>query len=107
MFKNLKPALEETCTALIYKNHEIIIAENPEAIRVTLPLRQKRVERVQEYLKSSVSNMYFSTNEGKLILPRAAYKLKHFYDKWKEVGPPGTVCKNTSRGSSDISIFEV
>lgn len=106
-FENLRPALEETRPALIYNYDETNITDDPGAIKVLVRRGHKRVERVQEHSKSSISIMFCGTAEGQLIPPMVVYKSKHLYDNWTLGGPPGTIYRNSSSGWFDMNLFEL
>lgn len=106
-FENLRPALEEARPALIYNYDETNITDDPGAIKVLVRRGHKRVERVQEHSKSSISIMFCGTAEGHMIPPMVVYKSKHLYDNWTQGGPPETIYRNSSSGWFDMNLFEV
>lgn len=106
-FENLRPALEETRPALIYNYDETNITDDPGAVKVLVRRGHKRVERIQEHSKSSISIMFCGTAEGQLIPPMVVYKSKHLYDHWTQGGPPGTIYRNSSSGWFDMNLFEI
>ncbi|XP_045761191.1 uncharacterized protein LOC123876139 [Maniola jurtina] len=106
-FENVRPALEETRPGLIYNYDETNVTDDPGAIKVLVPRGHRRVERVQEHSKSSVSIMFCGTADGKMIPPMVVYKSKHLYENWTMGGPLGTIYRNSHSGWFDMNLFEV
>ncbi|KAB0801489.1 hypothetical protein PPYR_05843 [Photinus pyralis] len=106
-FENLRPTLEQTRPDLIYNYDETNITDDPGAQKVLVPRGRKRVERVKEHSKSSISIMFCGTAGGEMIPPMVVYKAKNLYDNWIQGGPSGTVYSYSSSGWFDMLQFEI
>lgn len=105
-FENLRPVLETTRPEMIYNYDETNVTDDPGVKKVIVPRGRKRVERIQEHSKSSVSLMFCGTASGEILPPMVVYKSKNLYENWTKGGPPGTVYRNSSSGWFDTNLFE-
>lgn len=76
-FNNIKSALENALPDHIYNYDESNITDDPGAKKVLVPRGTKRVERVQEHSRTSVSLMICGTAKGDLLRPMMIYKAQH------------------------------
>ena len=71
-----------------------------------VPRGMRRIEKVAEHSKMSVSMMFCGTAAGKLLPPMVVYKSTHLYENWTIGGPKGTVYSSTQSGWFDSITFE-
>lgn len=105
-FDNIKDNLEHALPEHVYNYDETNITDDPGAKKVLVPRGTKRVERVQEHSRTSISIMICGTAKGILLPPMVVYKAQHLYENWTTGGPAGTVYEVTPSGWFDMTTFE-
>ncbi|XP_050302047.1 uncharacterized protein LOC126740161 [Anthonomus grandis grandis] len=105
-FENIKDVLMDADPRLVFNYDETNVQDDPGAKKVVVPRGTKRVERVQQHWKASVSIMVCGNAAGELLPPIVVYKAGNLYANWTQGGPPGTVYANTSSGWFDMIQFE-
>lgn len=80
----------------VFNYNETNVQDGPGARKVVVPRGTKRVERVQQHSKVSVSIMVCGNAAGELLPPMVVYKAGNLYDNWTRGGPPGTIYSNTA-----------
>ncbi|XP_018570038.1 jerky protein homolog-like [Anoplophora glabripennis] len=73
---------------------------------MVVPRNTKRVERVQNHSRISISIMVCGNVKGDL-LPPMVYKSSNLYENWPEGGPPGTKYASSLSGWFDMNLFEM
>lgn len=105
-FDNVKDTLQDVDPCLVFNYDETNVQDDPGAKKVIVPRGTKRVERVQQHSKASVSIMVCGNAAGDLLPPMVVYKAGNLYEGWTKGGPPGTVYSNTPSGWFDMDQFE-
>lgn len=106
-FENITPALLESTGDHLYNYDETNVTDYPGARKVIVPRNSKRVERVQNHSRTSISIMVCGSASGVLLPPMVVYKSINVYENWCNGGPPGTVYKNSKSGWFDANLFEI
>lgn len=105
-FNNIKDQLQNALPQNVYNYDETNITDDPGAKKVLVPRGTKRVERVQEHSRTSISVMVCGSATGDLLPPMVVYKAQHLYENWTIGGPKGTVYDSTLSGWFDMVTFE-
>lgn len=105
-FTNIKAHLENAAPSNIFNFDETNLTDDPGAKKVLVPRGMKRVERVQEHSRTSVSIMFCGAASGQLLPPMVVYKSGHLYENWTKGGPDGTVYGTSKSGWFDMVLFE-
>ena len=105
-FTNIEPHLVNAPRRNIYNYDKTNITDDPGSKRVLVPRGMKRVERIKEHSRSSISIMICGTADGELLPPMVVYKSKNLYNHWTQGGPPGTVYNHSKSGWFDMNLFE-
>lgn len=105
-FANIESSLKDIDPHLVFNYDETNIQDDPGAKKVIVPRGTKRVERVQQHSKASVSVMVCGDAAGNLLPPMVVYKSVNLYDNWMKGGPPGTIYANSPSGWFDMNLFE-
>lgn len=105
-FTNIEPHLVNAPCRNIYNYDETNITDDPGSKRVLVPRGMKRVERIKEHSRTSVSMMMCGTADGKLLPPMVVYKSQNLYNNWTQGGPAGTVYSHSKSGWFDMNLFE-
>lgn len=105
-FDNIKDVLQDIDPSLVFNYDETNVQDDPGAKKVIVPRGTKRVERVQQHSKASISIMVCGNAAGDLLPPMVVYKAGNLYEGWTKGGPPGTVYSNTPSGWFDMDQFE-
>lgn len=105
-FDNIKDVLADADPRVVFNYDETNVQDDPGARKVVVPRGTKRVERVQQHSKASVSIMVCGNAAGELLPPMVVYKAGNLYDNWTRGGPPGTIYSNTASGWFDMIQFE-
>ncbi|KAJ8942263.1 hypothetical protein NQ318_008007 [Aromia moschata] len=71
------------------------------------PRDTKRVERVQEHSRASISIMVCGNANGDLLPPMVVYKALNIYENWTQSGPVGTKYASSASVWFDMNIFEM
>lgn len=97
-FNNIETTIYEVEATNFYNYDETNITDNPGARKVIVPRNTKRVERVQEHSRTSISIMVCGNANGDLLPPMVVYKALNLYENWMEGGPPGSKYANSPSG---------
>ncbi|KAJ8027217.1 Jerky protein-like-like [Holothuria leucospilota] len=104
-FKQLEPVLTDIELSHVYNYDETNVTDEPGAKKVVVPRGMKRVERVQEHSKMTVSLMVCGSAAGEMLLPFIVYKAQNLYENWTTYGPPGAKYDATPGGWFDTRTF--
>lgn len=105
-FENIRDILEYASPENVYNYDETNITDDPGSKKVLVPRGTKRVERVQEHSRTSISIMVCGSANGDLLPPMVVYKAQHLYENWSKGGPAGTIYQVTPSGWFDMNTFE-
>lgn len=105
-FENLKKIIEMVPASHIINYDETNLTDDPGRSKVLSRRGSKRIERITDSSKSSVSIMMAITASGAVLPPYVVYKSVHLYPTWVEGGPIGTVYNRTKSGWFDSATFE-
>lgn len=105
-FNNAELALQEVKSTNLYNYDETNVTDDPGSRKVVVPRNTKRVERVQEHSRASISLMVCGNANGDLLPPMVVYKAQNLYDNWTEGGPAGTKYASSPSGWFDMNLFE-
>lgn len=106
-FTNINEALNDADDFNIYNYDETNVTDDPGAKKVVVPRNTKRVERVQNHSRTSISIMVCGNAKGDLLPPMVVYKSGNLYENWTEGGPPGTKYASSPSGWFDMNLFEM
>lgn len=106
-FANINEALNDVEDFNIYNYDETNVTDDPGAKKVVVPRNTKRVERVQNHSRTSISIMVCGNAKGDLLPPMVVYKSGNLYENWTEGGPPGTKYASSPSGWFDMNLFEM
>lgn len=104
-FKQLEPVLTDIEPSHVYNYDETNVTDEPGAKKVVVPRGMKRVERVQEHSKMTVSLMVCGSAAGKILPLFIVYKAQNLYENWTTYGPPGAKYDVTPSGWFDTRTF--
>ncbi|KAJ8954513.1 hypothetical protein NQ318_000744 [Aromia moschata] len=83
------------------------IAAVAQTKKVIVPRNTKRVERVQEHSRASISIMVCGNANGDLLPPMVVYKALNINENWTQGGPVGTKYASSASGwLFDMNLFE-
>lgn len=105
-FKNIEPHLKNVLPSNIFNYDETNVTDDPGAKKVLVPRGRKRVERIKEHSRTSISLMICGNAEGQLLPPMVVYKSENLYENWCEGGPTGTIYGCSKSGWFDMVQFE-
>ncbi|KAJ8968448.1 hypothetical protein NQ314_002294 [Rhamnusium bicolor] len=105
-FNNIREVLSDVEDVNLYNYDETNIHDDPGVKKVVVPCRAKRVERVQNHSRTSMSLMVCESANGDLLPPMVVYKAQNLYENWKIGGPAETVYASSSSGWFDMNLFE-
>lgn len=105
-FNNALIALDDVKPENLYNYDETNITDDPGAKKVIVPRNTRRVERVQEHSRASISLMVCGNANGDLLPPMTVYKAQNLYENWTTGGPPGSLYANSPSGWFDMNLFE-
>ena len=88
-FSNLEETIKDLPANCIFNFDETNITDNPGEKKVLVPRGTRRVERVQEHSKMSVSLMCCGSASGAFLPPFVVYKAQNLYENWTKGGPDG------------------
>ncbi|KAJ8961477.1 hypothetical protein NQ318_014725 [Aromia moschata] len=95
----------------LYNYDETNVTDDPGAIKVIVPRNTKRVERVQEHSRASISIMVCGNPNGDLLPPMVVYKALNIYENWTQGGPVGTKYASSATNAThlmqplDVAVF--
>ncbi|XP_049764352.1 uncharacterized protein LOC126092673 [Schistocerca cancellata] len=97
-FSELQKSLDGIPSEAIINYDETNITDDPGVKRIIGQRGSKRVYRIMDSSKSSISVMLCGTASGELLPPYAVYGTLHVYDTWRQGGPKGALygCSKTS-----------
>lgn len=105
-FNNAELALKDVKSKNLYNYDETNVTDDPGAKKVIVPRNTKRVERVQEHSRATISIMVCGNAHGDLLPPMVVYKALNLYDNWTQGGPAGTRYASSASGWFDMNLFE-
>lgn len=105
-FENLRGIIENVPACNIVNYDESNLTDDPGRSKVLCRRGSKRVERIMDSSKSSISIMMAISASGALLPPYVVYKSVHLYPTWVEGGPIGTVYNRTKSGWFDGPTFD-
>ncbi|KAJ8939281.1 hypothetical protein NQ318_014929 [Aromia moschata] len=105
-FNNAEVALQDVKSINLYNYDETNVTDDPGAKKVIVPRNTKRVERVQEHSRASISIMVCGNANGDLLPPMVVYKALNIYENWTQGGPVGTKYASSASGWFDMNLFE-
>lgn len=105
-FENLIKVIEMVPASHIINYDETNLTDDPGRSKVLSRRGLKRIERITDSSKSSVSIMMAITASGAILPPYVVYKSVHLYPTWVEGGPIGTVYNRTKSGWFDSATFD-
>ncbi|KAJ8956463.1 hypothetical protein NQ318_010777 [Aromia moschata] len=88
-FNNAEVALQDVKSINLYNYDETNVTDDPGAKKVIVPRNTKRVERVQEHSRASISIMVCGNANGDLLPPMVVYKALNINENWTQGGPVG------------------
>ncbi|KAJ8935120.1 hypothetical protein NQ318_009141 [Aromia moschata] len=100
-FNNAEVALEDVKRINLYNYDETNVTDDDR------PRNTKRVERVQEHSRASISIMVCGNANGDLLPPMVVYKALNIYENWTQSGPVGTKYASRASGWFDMNLFEM
>lgn len=106
-FNNIELAIREVKCANLYNYDETNVTDDPGSRKVVVPRNTKRVERVQEHSRATISLMVCGNANGDLLPPMVVYKALNLYDNWTQGGPRGTKYASSASGWFDMNLFEM
>ncbi|KAJ8954924.1 hypothetical protein NQ314_006998 [Rhamnusium bicolor] len=89
-FNNINNALNDVENFNIYNYDESNVTDDPGAKKFVVPRNTKRVERVQNHSRTSISIMVCGTANGDLLPPMVVYKSSNLYENGTQGGLLGT-----------------
>ncbi|KAI4460651.1 hypothetical protein MML48_5g00008305 [Holotrichia oblita] len=87
---NIDLAIKEVKSTNFYNYDETNVTDDPGSRKVVVPRNTKRVERVQEHSRATISLMVCENASGDLLPPMVVYKALNLYDNWTQRGLQGT-----------------
>ncbi|KAJ8941189.1 hypothetical protein NQ318_008648 [Aromia moschata] len=105
-FNNAEVALQDVKSINLYNYDETNVTDDPGANKVIVPRNTKRVERVQEHSRASISIMVCGNANGDLLPPMVVYKALNIYENWTQGGPVGTKYASSASGWFDMNLLE-
>lgn len=105
-FENIEPYLKDTSPCNVYNYDETNITDDPGSKKVLVPRGRKRVERIQEHSRTSISIMVCANANGCVLPPMVVYKSQNVYKNWTVGGPIGTQYLCSKSGWFDMNLFE-
>lgn len=105
-FLNLRETIENIPPSNIINYDESNLSDDPGRVKVLCKRGSKRVERIVDSSKSSISIMMAISGSGVLLPPYVVYKSVHLYPTWVEGGPDETVYNRTKSGWFDTVTFD-
>lgn len=105
-FSNLSETLQNIPPTHILNYDETNLCDDPGKAKVVCRRGSKRVERILDSSKSSVSVMISVSASGIMLPPYIVYKSVHLYPTWIEGGPDGAIYNRTKSGWFDGPTFE-
>lgn len=105
-FDNIDLTIREVKSVNFYNYDETNVTDDPGSRKVVVPRNTKRVERVQEHSRATISLMVCGNANGDLLPPMVVYKALNLYDNWTKGGPQGTKYASSSSGWFDMNLFE-
>lgn len=105
-FTNLRETLQGIPATNIVNYDETNMSDDPGRVKVLCRRGSKRVERIMDSSKSSISIMMAISASGQLLPPYTVYKATHLYPTWVEGGVEGAYYNRTKSGWFDGPTFE-
>ncbi|KAJ8940498.1 hypothetical protein NQ318_004437 [Aromia moschata] len=99
-------ALQDVKSINLYNYDETNVTDDPGTKTVIVPRNTKRVERVQEHSRASISIMVCGNANGDLLPPMVVYKALNIYENWTQGCPVGTKYASSASGWFDMNLFE-
>lgn len=105
-YDNLETTIKDIPPENIVNYDETNLSDDPGIKKVLCRKGMKRVTRIIDSSKSSVSIMWSVTASGKCLPPYVVYRATHLHDTWCEGGPAGTYYNRTKSGWFESDTFE-
>ncbi|KAJ8941421.1 hypothetical protein NQ314_010395 [Rhamnusium bicolor] len=104
-FNNIEGVLRDTDPQLVSNNDETNVQDDSGAKKVNVPRGTKRMERVQQHSKASVSVMVCGDAARNLLPLMVMYESGYLHENWIKGEPPGTVYGNSASGRFDMILL--